>query len=344
MNAKKLAVVILNWNTRALLEEFLPQVVKHSTMPNVTLVVADNGSTDDSVEWVQNNYPQVSIIELKHNYGFAEGYNKALDQVDSELAVLLNSDAAPSNGWLNPLIDCMDKHPEAAACVPKIKDYNHPHLFEYAGAAGGFIDRLGYPFCRGRIFEEIEEDKNQYDKEGTIFWGSGAALVVRRELFLKSGGLDEDFFAHMEEIDWCWRIQNQGHTIRYIPQSTVFHVGGGTLDSLNSRKTYLNFRNNLFLLLKNRSGASIYPLLFFRMTMDFLALLNFLLQKQPKNAWAIHLAHRHFIRDFRKFYKKRKLLMKLQSQTHHKEIYKGSIVWDYYIRKVRKFSQIKQYR
>ena len=344
MSTNKLAVVILNWNTRALLEEFLPQVVKYSTLPNVKIVIADNGSTDDSVDWVQSNYPQVSVIELGHNYGFAEGYNKALQQINSELAVLLNSDAAPSEGWITPLIECMDHHPKAAACVPKIKDYKQPHLFEYAGAAGGFIDRFGYPFCRGRIFDEVEEDKNQYDKEGTIFWGSGAALVVRRELFLKSGGLDSDFFAHMEEIDWCWRVQNQGYSIRYVPQSTVFHKGGGTLDSLNSRKTYLNFRNNLFLLLKNRSGAGVYPLLFFRMTMDFLALLNFILQREPKNAWAIHLAHRHFIKDFRKFYKKRKQLMQIQTQPHHKDIYKGSIVWDYYIRKVRKFKQIKQYR
>lgn len=346
MSSKKLAVVILNWNTRPLLEEFLPQVVKYSNQPNTVVAVADNGSTDDSVEWIKKNFPQILLLELGQNYGFAEGYNQALKQLDTELVVLLNSDAAPSKGWLNPLIDCLNNNPNVAACVPKIKDYNHPHLFEYAGAAGGYIDRLGYPFCRGRIFEEVEVDNNQYNHESPIFWGSGAALTVRRELFLQSGGLDSDFFAHMEEIDWCWRIKNQGYAIHYVPESTIYHAGGGTLSYLNSKKNYLNFRNNLFLLLKNRRGFRVYPLIVFRMIMDFLALLNFAVKREPKNVYAIHLAHRHFLRDFKKFYRKRKeLKQKLATKQYlHKEIYRGSIVWDYYIKKVRKFSQIKQYQ
>lgn len=334
------SVVILNWNTCALIQQFLPQVVKNSTSSNVKIIVADNGSTDHSVAWIKTNYPQVEVIELGQNLGFAEGYNKALSMVNSELTVLLNSDAAPGPNWLPPLMAVMAENPQAAACVPTIKDYNNPDYFEYAGAAGGFIDQYGYPFCRGRIFNKAEEDKGQYQQSGTIFWGSGSALMVRTQLFIRSGGLDPDFFAHMEEIDWCWRIKNQGHQIFYVPESHIFHVGGGTLSYQNPNKTYLNFRNNLFLILKNQPGGSAYLTLGMRFILDFLALLKFAAQKEWPNVLAVTRAHRQFFLDLRKFRQKRQQLMPLVIQKHHAERFKGSIVWHFFVRGRTRFSQL----
>jgi GT2 family glycosyltransferase len=228
MAAPKVSIVILNWNTCDLLKQFLPQVVENCNLTGVEVVLADNGSTDDSVHWVRNNLPQIRIIALSENFGFAEGYNQALSFVDAELSVLLNSDAAPAKGWLEPLIRTMDENPATAACVPKIMSYTNRGQFEYAGAAGGFIDSLGYPFCRGRLFNISEADNGQYDKPGQVFWGSGSALMIRTQLFRETGGLDHDFFAHMEEIDWCWRVKNRGYDIRYVPSSVVYHLGGGT--------------------------------------------------------------------------------------------------------------------
>ena len=340
MNQPTTAIVILNWNTRALLEKFLPRVITNSRMPGIKIVVADNGSEDDSVKWTRSNYPEVEIIELRHNYGFAEGYNRALQLLDTEYAVLLNSDAAPGKDWLPPLIECTEHHPEAAACVPAIKDEQRPDYYEYAGAAGGFIDRWGYPFCRGRLFNTIEKDNGQFQDESTLFWGSGAALMVRREVFVNSQGLDPDFFAHMEEIDWCWRVKNQGYTIRFVPKSNVYHAGGGTLNYMNSRKTYLNFRNNLFLLLKNQPGKWVYPMLIIRMTMDFLALLNFLAKKEWQQAYAIHKAHLHFIVHFKKFYRKRIKLKPTIRCKNHTEQYSGSIVLDYFLKGKKRFTDL----
>lgn len=336
----QVAVVLLNWNTRHLLEQFLPEVLKYSQLPGVEVVVADNGSSDDSLSWLKTHYPAVRCIALGKNLGFAEGYNQALAKVDAQYSVLFNSDALPRADWLPPLIATMQKHPDAAACVPKILNLRQPGHFEYAGAAGGFIDHLGYTFCRGRIFHLPEADQGQYDEEGELFWGSGAALMVRTRLFLASGGLDPDFFAHMEEIDWCWRMKNQGWRILYQPQSSILHLGGGTLDYQNARKTYFNFRNNLFLLLKNQGGTRAYLLILLRFFLDFLALLNFLRQGQSANAAAVSRAHRHFIKDFWLFYRKRQKLLPLVLKKKHHEMYRGSIVWDFFVRKKKHFSQL----
>lgn len=337
----KVSVVILNWNTCSLLQQFLPEVVKNSTSPNVRIVVADNGSTDNSVAWVKSHYPQVEVLDLGQNMGFAGGYNTALSLIDSELSVLLNSDAAPAPNWLPPLMAAMEQYPEAAACVPSIKDFNKPDYFEYAGAAGGFIDKYGYPFCRGRMFDKAEKDSGQYQQPGTVFWGSGAALVVRTQLFVSSGGFDTDFFAHMEEIDWCWRMKNQGHQIFYIPESKIFHVGGGTLSYQNPKKTYLNFRNNLFLVLKNQPGFSAYIIIGCRYFLDFLALLHFASRREWANVMAVSRAHRQFLLQFRSFVKKRQQLTPLVIKKQHPETYKGSVVWAFFAKGKKTFSELK---
>jgi GT2 family glycosyltransferase len=334
------SVIILNWNTSNLLQQFLPIVVKNSHIPGVEIVLADNGSTDDSVSWVKSNFPQVKTLEFSANLGFAGGYTKALSLVNTDLSVLLNSDAAPSENWLLPLIETMGQNSQTIACVPCIKDYNNQAQFEYAGAAGGFIDRFGYTFCRGRIFDVTEKDNGQYSNSGKIFWGSGAALLVRTNAFLETGGFDPDFFAHMEEIDWCWRVKNLGFDILYVPESVVYHVGGGTLNYNNPNKTYLNFRNNLFLILKNEPGSSVFLILFIRFWLDIAALLLFLLNGEFKNALAISKAHFHFLKKAGLFYKKRKLLKPFITKFSHPEIYRGSIAWDFFIRKKRYFSQL----
>ena len=249
----QIAIVILNWNGRHFLEKFLPGVAQHSR-DLARIVVADNASTDDSLAYLKANFPEVDIIRLDQNYGFTGGYNRALQQVQEPYYVLLNSDVEVSEGWLNPLMQFMEKHPEVAACQPKIRSYNDRHLLEHAGAAGGFIDYLGYPFCRGRIYNHLEEDKGQYDQAVPVFWATGACLFIRRDDFRNENGFDEQFFAHMEEIDLCWRLQQSGKQIWVIPQSTVYHVGGGTLPKNNPRKTFFNFRNNLMMLFKNLPG------------------------------------------------------------------------------------------
>ena len=331
--SKSLSVIILNWNTRHLLEKFIPVVVKNSSIPNVDIIVADNGSTDDSLDWLRTNYPQVRIIDFPQNYGFSEGYNKAISSVNSDFSVLLNSDVAPAEGWLEPLIEIMTKNPNVAAVAPKIKDYNNPEKFEYAGAAGGFIDRFGYSFCRGRIFDVIEEDKGQYDTESKIFWGSGAALMVRTELFNSTGGLDLDFFAHFEEIDWCWRVKNMGYEIMFTPKSEVFHVGGGTLPYNNYRKSFLNFRNNLFLIVKNKHGFRGWITLIFRILLDYITVLKYLVTGKFSLAKSIIAAHWNFIKKLPMFIRKRRILKPSVVKKNHSEIYKGAIVFDFYILK-----------
>src|SRR6478609_7911509 len=224
----KVAIVILNWNGRKFLQQFLPGVIQHS--PDASIVVADNASSDTSVEWVEQNYPGVRIIRNPRNEGFSKGYNLALRQVKAEYFILLNSDVQVTAGWLNPLIELMDKNPQVAACQPKIRSFTQPEHFEYAGAAGGYIDSFGYPFCRGRIFDNLEKDEGQYDDEQTVLWATGACLMIRSKLYHQAGGLDEDFFAHMEEIDLCWRLNLMGYQVKYCPDSIVYHVGGGTLN------------------------------------------------------------------------------------------------------------------
>nr|MBP8033086.1 glycosyltransferase family 2 protein [Bacteroidia bacterium] len=251
MQSSKVAVVILNWNGKPFLEKFLPTVLQYSS--GAQIIVADNQSSDDSVAFLKTQFPQVSVILNPSNDGFATGYNLALKQVKAEYYVLLNSDVEVTENWLQPIIKLMDENLKVAACQPKILDYNHPSKFEYAGAAGGFIDKYGYPFCRGRIFNVLEEDKAQYDTAKEVFWATGACMFVRAEAFWKVGGFDDDYFAHMEEIDVCWRMKNIGYQIYVEPSSKVYHVGGGTLNKLSPRKTFLNFRNNLTTLTKNAS-------------------------------------------------------------------------------------------
>ena len=301
----KTALVILNWNGKKLLERFLPTVIAHSE-ELATIYVADNASTDDSVRFVTEIFPQVVIIQNTTNGGYAKGYNDALRDLDEELFILMNSDIETTSGWLQPLIAAFDSDQKLGAAQPKIKDLKKKTHFEYAGAAGGYVDALGYPFCRGRIFETCEEDRGQYDDIKNIFWASGACLAVRNEVFWQAGALDELFFAHQEEIDLCWRIQNLGYSVKAIGSSTVYHLGGATLEQMNPQKTFLNFRNNLMLLLKNISGAQVYLILFLRMCLDGIAGLKFLAEGKPRHFYAILRAHFNFYRLLPKVLKTRK--------------------------------------
>ena len=286
----KTAVVILNWNGKEWLEKFLPTIVRYSA--EATVFVADNGSEDDSKPFLTQEFPAVKIIENKENLGFSGGYNKALNQIHAEYYVLLNSDVEVTENWLSPIIKLMDSDKNIASCQPKLLDYNNRNKFEYAGASGGFIDNLGYPFCRGRIFDSLEEDKGQYNDAIEVFWATGACIFVRSDVFWEVGGFDEDFFAHQEEIDLCWRLKNKGYKIMVEPNSVVYHVGGGTLDAGSSFKTYLNFRNNLFMLFKNLPLPSLFMVIPMRLLLDGVAALTFL--NKPKgihHLFAIMKAH-----------------------------------------------------
>lgn len=294
---KKLGVIILNWNGRHLLEKFLPGVVEHTLSEEVDVVVADNGSSDGSPEWIEENCPEVKVIRFDKNYGFAEGYNKAIEATRYPYTVLLNSDVEVTPGWWKPLLDFLENNPDAGAVQPKIKSYNNKEYFEYAGAAGGYLDSLGYPYCRGRLFDRLEKDEGQYDGEPIdVAWASGAALTVNTETYLKVGGLDPLFFAHMEEIDLCCRMLAQGYRVCAISDSEVFHVGGASLNQGNPQKTYLNFRNNLLLLYKNLPPEGKTRKLFVRRLMDSLAFFMFVAKFDFPNAGAILKAHK----DFRK--------------------------------------------
>ena len=292
----KVAIVILNWNGRRMLRTFLPSVLRHSAAEGVAVYVADNGSTDGSLRMLQEEFPAVRQIALKKNFGFADGYNLALQQVEAAYAVLLNSDVEVTANWLAPLVAYMDSHPETAACQPKIRSQRQKKRFEYAGAAGGFIDRYGYPFCRGRIFGNVEEDCGQYDTIAPVFWATGAALFIRLEDYRSAGGLDGRFFAHMEEIDLCWRLRARGREIACVPQSVVYHVGAATLKKENPHKTFLNFRNNLLMLYKNLPPEELSPVMRTRRMLDWLAAAMFVLKLQWANARAVLRARRAYAR------------------------------------------------
>jgi GT2 family glycosyltransferase len=339
----KTAVVILNWNGKELLEKFLPVVVKNSQHSDVDIVVADNASSDDSVSFIEDNFPGIGIIQLDKNYGFAGGYNRALQQVKADYFLLLNSDIAPESDWLHPLVDAMDENPDLGACMPKIRAYYEPDKFEYAGASGGYIDVFGYPFCRGRIFNSIESDTVQYNEPLPVFWATGAALMIRSELYQKTGGLDEAFFAHMEEIDLCWRIKNMGHEIQVIPLSEVLHVGGATLSQQSAHKTFLNFRNNLLMLVKNLPLKRLVPTLFLRMVLDGIAGLHFVSTGEFKHFWAVLKAHLSFYGKLGYVCRLRKQQASLRLKSSHKEIYPQSIIWAFYMKGLRKFSELKHY-
>jgi GT2 family glycosyltransferase len=336
---KKIAVVILNWNGRKFLEQFLPSVIQFN--PSFSeIIVADNASTDDSVPFVRENFPMVRVISNAGNGGYAKGYNDALRQLEHEYFVLLNSDVEVSAGWLEPLVLLMDRDVKIAACQPKILSYQHKNQFEYAGAAGGFIDKYGYPFCRGRIFNTFEKDAGQYNDEKEIFWATGACLVVRASVFREAGELDEDFFAHMEEIDLCWRMKNMGHQVWYCPGSTVYHVGGGTLNKIDPQKTYLNFRNNLVLLCKNHAPGFFFIKILLRMKLDGVAAFKFLLGGSFAHFWAVLRAHGRFYATLGRTLRKRKAMKKRIKNYSDTAIYRKSIVFEYYLRKKHKFTEL----
>ena len=331
----KTAVVILNWNGKKFLEQFLPDVIKHSSS-HAEIIVADNASSDDSIAFLKNNFPNIRIILNNDNGGFSKGYNDALAQIDAEYYVLLNSDIEVTENWIKPVIDLMDSDKNIAVCQPKLRSFYQKEYFEYAGAAGGFIDKYGYPFCRGRLFNTLEKDNGQYDDICEVFWATGAAMFVRAELYHKHGGLDNDFFAHMEEIDFCWRMKNQGYKIMYCPESVVYHVGGGTLPKNSPRKTFLNFRNNFNLLFKNLPANKLYKVIIARLFLDGIAALKFLSEGGYKDLYAVLRAHLSFYASYNNNRRKRKQLL----QKEVSKIYTKNIVLHYYLKKKTKFSDL----
>ncbi|MGC4041849.1 MAG: glycosyltransferase family 2 protein [Flavobacterium sp.] len=321
---KKIAVVILNWNGAQLLEQFLPSVVAFSD--EAQLYVADNASTDNSVATIKEQFPSVRIIQNDGNYGFAKGYNVALEQVEEEYYALVNSDIEVTKGWLAPIISLFDSEPDIAIIQPKILDYKNKEYFEYAGAAGGFIDQFGYAYCRGRIFDSIEKDNGQYDDDHEIFWASGACFFIRKEAYRKLNGFDGDFFAHQEEIDLCWRVFNLGYKAKYTSKSVVYHVGGATLNEGNPKKTFLNFRNSLLMLMKNLPENKLFPILLARLTLDGLAGIQFIFKLKFKHCWAIIRSHLAFYALINKTLKKRKA-------PHQQNYYRSkSIVYNYFLK------------
>lgn len=336
---KQTAVVILNYNGAGMLRRFLPSVIEYS--PEASIYVADNGSSDESCDVVRNEFPAVKLMVLDHNYGFAEGYNRALAQVDEEYAVLLNSDVEVTRGWLSPMTQFLDSNPEVAACQPKLLSFKRKDFFEYAGAAGGFIDKWGYTFCRGRIFNTVERDSGQYDDTTDVFWATGAALMIRNEVYKNNGGLDGRFFAHMEEIDLCWRLRSRGYRIACVPQSHVYHVGGATLKKENPQKTYLNFRNNLLMIYKNAPDCQLKKIMLFRKVFDNVAALKFLASGDYAAFKAVRKARRDFKAMRSGYDKARAENMKLAVTTHIPEVLKSSILYKYYLGFKHTYSSLK---
>ena len=333
---KKVAVVILNYNGKKFLEEFLPNVIANTNAEMAEIVVADNASTDGSVAFMQERFPSIRLIVNDFNGGFATGYNLALKQIEAEYFVLLNSDIEVTPQWIEPVVKLMDSDPNIAACQPKILSYYDKEKFEYAGASGGFIDKYGYPFCRGRVFQHLEEDHGQYDDACEVFWATGACMFVRADLYLQHGGLDDSFFAHMEEIDFCWRMKNLGHKVYCCPQSKVYHIGGGTLPKSSARKTYLNFRNNLSLLYKNLPSNRVFWTIAYRIVLDWVAALKFLCGGGLKDYWAVIRAHFAFYRRIPSLRKVRKGLPKqLVGQ-----VYQRNIVFENFLRGKKLYSEL----
>ena len=338
---KKVSVVILNWNGVGMLQKFLPKVIEYSVNQGVEICVADNASTDESVSYLQANFPNVRLIVLDKNYGFAEGYNRALEQVEAEYVVLLNSDVEVTPHWLEPLVEYMNTHPEVAACQPKIRSERNKEYFEYAGAAGGYLDKYGYPFCRGRIFDVVEKDEGQYDTVSSVFWATGAALFIRLKDYWGAGGLDGRFFAHMEEIDLCWRLRSRGRGIVCIPQSVVYHVGAATLKRENPRKTFLNFRNNLLMLYKNLPEKELKKVMFIRGLLDWVATFVFLLKGDGKNARAVWQARKEFKHICPDFASSRtENLSKATGQSIPEKV-DYSILWKFHACGKKVFSRLK---
>ena len=338
MKSPKVAVVILSWNGRELLERFLPFLFNDTDNDVAEIIVADNGSTDDSVEFIRHTYPDLRLIPLAENYGFAEGYNRALQEIDAEYAVLLNSDVEVTENWLTPLLAYMNANPDVAACQPKILSWHNRNQYEYAGAAGGFIDKYGYPFCRGRIFSIAENVNPDYNNTMDVFWATGACLMIRLNDFREAGGFDASFFAHMEEIDLCWRLKRQGKRIVCVPKSTVFHIGAFTLKTENPKKTYLNFRNNLLMLHKNLPPETAGRILRMRSFFDFLAAFQFFITGKLANAKAVFQAKR----DFKRMKSTLPSTEKKMNSNYgiFPEMYSKSILVDYFLKKKKFFYQL----
>jgi GT2 family glycosyltransferase len=337
----RVSVIILNWNGERFLKQYLPVLLKYTQPELAEIVVADNGSTDNSLLLLRNDFPNVRLITFDKNYGFAEGYNKALDQTDTEYTVILNSDVEVTPEWLLPMVDYMDKNTDVAACQPKILAFYDRSRFEHAGAAGGFIDMFGFPFCRGRVFTEVEKDTRQYDDVSDIFWASGACLFIRTDVFKKEGGFDADFFAHMEEIDLCWRLKSRGYSISCVPKSVVYHVGGGTLNTEHPHKTYLNYRNNLLMLYKNLPAKKLWIVLITKYFFDYVAAVQMYITGKKPNALSVLKARSDFA-VMKLFYKeKRKENLSKSTNKEISGIYYGSLVLARYIFGRKKFSELK---
>lgn len=330
----KIAIVILNWNGVKLLEQFLPSIVNYSSKEAV-IYIADNASTDNSIGFVKKNYPTIQIIKNTQNGGYAKGYNDALKHIEADVYCLLNSDVEVTKDWLKPIINVFNNDKNTAIIQPKLLDFKEKSSFEYAGAAGGFVDLFGYPYCRGRLFNSLEKDEGQFNDTSNIFWASGACLFIRAAIFKQIGGLDEDYFAHQEEIDLCWRTQNSGYKVTYVGASEVYHVGGATLEETNPHKTYLNFRNSLLNIVKNVPKKWFLFVIFSRLTLDGIAGFKFILELRPIHTFAIMKAHFSFYKNFYKFLKKRKQLPKKLDYNIH-----TSIVWQYFVLGKKRFKDL----
>jgi GT2 family glycosyltransferase len=333
----RVSIVILNYNGKSYLEQFLPSVIRYS--PGHEIVVADNNSSDDSVMMLKAQFAEIKVLEFDNNYGFCGGYNRALAQLDADYFVILNSDIEVTKNWIEPIIRLFGSDEKIAAIQPKLLDFNQKDRFEYAGGAGGFIDHFGYPFCRGRLFDTIEKDDGQYDDTTEIFWSTGACMFIRANLFKQYGGFDESFFAHMEEIDLCWRMKKDGYKVYYCGESAVFHVGGGTLTYSNPRKTYLNFRNSIMVLIKNLPLQELIWKLPFRWIMDYIAIAKFCFTGNFKEGLMILKSHLYILQNFSKTLKKRKKIR--QTRFNEAGIYPHFLLFSYHIAGVRKYSDLK---
>ena len=334
----KVAIVILNWNGEYYLKKFLGNIVENSRNGYSEVIIADNASTDNSVTWLKDNHPELRVIQNELNGGFAKGYNDALKHVEAEYYVLLNSDVEVTANWIDPIIKLMDKNPDIAAVQPKMLAWHDHESFEYAGAAGGYLDKYGYPFCRGRIFQHIEKDRGQYDDEREVFWATGACMFVRADAYHELGGLDEDFFAHMEEIDFCWRLKHKGYRIMYSPKSQVYHVGGGTLPKVSSYKTYLNMRNNNAMLYKNLPHKQLKQIIFVRLLLDGIAALKFFADGGFRDLMAVVKAHIHFYKMIPKLRAKRRQIQPRPVPY----LYHKNLVLDYYLWGKKRFDQLSK--
>jgi GT2 family glycosyltransferase len=337
----KTAIVILNWNGLDYLKKFLGTVVRYSVSPGTVVYVADNGSTDGSADWISAGFSDVKVLNLGKNHGFAGGYNIALNQIEAEYYILLNSDIEVTEGWLQPLVNFMDSNPGVASCQPKIRSFSNRLSFEHAGAAGCYIDKYGYPFCRGRILHYIEKDTGQYDSQADVFWSSGACMIVRSDAWKKAGGFDASFFAHMEEVDLCWRFSKAGYRVCYIPDSVIYHVGGGSLPYSSPFKTYLNFRNSLFLLYKNLPDNKLRKVLFIRKILDGVAALRFLVKGDLVNFRSVLKAHIDYYRNKKELKKNRERIKKLEINHAPSCILNKSLIFEFYIKGAKTFDLLK---